>query len=206
MEIPTLLISAGKSLKRIIYILALIIATVGCKPKQQASEVVKNYHFRYVPDGTLKNSQGMRLYSIEGKSVNMTSQGGGLGAKSGLYAFEVPVYADPIEWDSDGKPIKAMSGSDGKTYPVYQVKDGYITIKDKQYPIKLADGLYIIRKLTVNECKRLQTVPEWYEFPVSDTQAYKMLGNGWTVEVIAHLINATQSAEQEETPKLLWRF
>ena len=150
------------------------------------------------PDGTLKNSQGMRLYSIEGKSVNMTSQGGGLGAKSGLYAFEVPVYADPIEWDSDGKPIKAMSGADGKTYPVYQVKDGYITIKDKQYPIKLADGFYIIRKLTVNECKRLQTVPEWYEFPVSDTQAYKMLGNGWTAEVIAHLINATQSAEQED--------
>lgn len=35
------------------------------------------------------------------------------------------------------------------------------------------------------------TVPEWYEFPVSDTQAYKMLGNGWTVDVIAHLIEAT---------------
>lgn len=34
----------------------------------------------------------------------------------------------------------------------------------------------------------LQTVPEWYEFPVSDTQAYKMLGNGWTVEVIKHLL------------------
>ena len=48
MEIPTLLISAGKSLKRIIYILALIIVAVGCKPKQQASEVVKSYHFRYV--------------------------------------------------------------------------------------------------------------------------------------------------------------
>jgi DNA (cytosine-5)-methyltransferase 3A len=44
----------------------------------------------------------------------------------------------------------------------------------------------------VSECKRLQTVPEWYEFPVSDTQAYKMLGNGWTVEVISHLIRATQ--------------
>ena len=66
-----------------------------------------------------------------------------------------------------------------------------ITIKGKQYPIKLIDGYYIIRKLTVSECKRLQTVPEWYEFPVSDTQAYKMLGNGWTVDVIAHLIEAT---------------
>ena len=67
-----------------------------------------------------------------------------------------------------------------------------ITIKDKRYPIKLVDGCYIIRKLTVTECMRLQTVPEWYEFPVSDSQAYKMLGNGWTVEVIVHLINATQ--------------
>lgn len=73
--------------------------------------------------------------------------------------------------------------------PVYQVKDGYITIKDKQYPIKLRDGCYIIRKLTVTECKRLQTVPDSYVFPVSDSQAYKMLGNGWTVEVIAHILS-----------------
>lgn len=83
-----------------------------------------------------------------------------------------------------------IEAADGKTYPVYEVKDGYITIKGKQYPIKLPDGLYIIRKLTVRECMQLQTVPEWYAFPVSDTQAYKMLGNGWTVEVIAHLLNA----------------
>ena len=73
--------------------------------------------------------------------------------------------------------------------PVYQVKDGFITIKDKQYPIKLRDGCYIISKLTVTECKRLQTVPDSYVFPVSDSQAYKMLGNGWTVEVIAHILS-----------------
>ena len=89
---------------------------------------------------------------------------------------------------------KATSGADGKTYPVYEVKDGKITIKGKQYPIKLADGYYIIRKLTVRECMRLQTVPEWYEFPVSDSQAYKMLGNGWTVEVIAHLLKGCMAA------------
>jgi DNA (cytosine-5)-methyltransferase 3A len=142
------------------------------------------------PDGTLKNSQGMRLYSINGKSVNLTAQGGGLGAKTGLYAFGVPVYAEPIEWDENGNPTKAISNADGKTYPVYEVKNGQITVKGKQYPIKLEDGFYIIRKLTVSECKRLQTVPEWFEFPVSDSQAYKMLGNGWTVSVIAHLIRA----------------
>lgn len=107
----------------------------------------------------------------------------------------IDCFAIPVEWEEDGKPTKAISGADGKTYAVYEVKDGQITIKGKQYPIKLADGFYIIRKLTVSECKRLQTVPEWYEFPVSDTQAYKMLGNGWTVEVIVHLIKATQEAE-----------
>lgn len=73
--------------------------------------------------------------------------------------------------------------------PIYRVEGGYITIKGKRYPIKLADGCYIIRKLTVRECMRLQTVPEWYKFPVSDTQAYKMLGNGWTVDVIAHILS-----------------
>ena len=52
------------------------------------------------------------------------------------------------------------------------------------------DGYYIIRKLTVGECMRLQTVPEWYDFSsVSDTQAYEMLGNGWCVEVIKHLLS-----------------
>lgn len=80
--------------------------------------------------------------------------------------------------------------ADGKKIPVYEVRGGQITIKGKQYPIKLADGFYIIRKLTVTECKRLQTVPDTYVFPVSDTQSYKMLGNGWTCEVIAHLIRS----------------
>ncbi len=82
-----------------------------------------------------------------------------------------------IEFDDDGKPIKAI-GKDGKEITIYEVRDGKITIKGKQYPIKLKDGYYIIRKLTVRECMRLQTVPEWYEFPVSNSQAYKMLGNG----------------------------
>ena len=101
----------------------------------------------------------------------------------------VPDYATPIEWDENGKPTKAISCVDGKTYTVYEVKDGQITIKDKQYPIKLPDGFYIIRKLTVRECARLQTMPDDYCKAVSDSQAYKALGNGWTAEVIIHLLN-----------------
>ena len=85
--------------------------------------------------------------------------------------------------------------------PIYEVKDGFITIKGKQYPIKLKDGYYIIRKLTVRECMRLQTVPEWYEFPVSNAQAYKMLGNGWTIEVIAHLIKSIMENGVVEEPR-----
>ena len=142
------------------------------------------------PDGTLKNSQGMRLYSIDGKSVNMTAQGGGLGAKSGLYTVPVKYpYATPTEWDENGRPTKAISGADGKTYTVYEVRNGIITIKEKQYPIKLADGFYIIRKLTPVECERLQTLPDGYTRAVSDAQRYKGLGNGWTAEVIIHILN-----------------
>lgn len=98
-------------------------------------------------------------------------------------------YATPIEWDDNGVPIKAVSCADGKTYTVYEVNDGQITIKGKQYPIKLVDGYYIIRKLTVKECARLQTMPDDYCKAVSDSQAYKALGNGWTAEVIIHLLN-----------------
>ena len=101
-----------------------------------------------------------------------------------------------IEFDDDGKPIKAI-GKDGKEITIYEVRDGKITIKGKQYPIKLKDGYYIIRKLTVRECMRLQTVPEWYEFPVSDSQAYKMLGNGWTCEVIAHILKSLMDGGED---------
>ena len=98
-----------------------------------------------------------------------------------------PICEPVIEMDESGH--YAISAADGKKYPVYEVRNGHITITDKQYPIKLADGFYIIRKLTVCECMRLQTVPDTYAFPVSDTQAYKMLGNGWTVDVIVHIMS-----------------
>ena len=47
----------------------------------------------------------------------------------------------------------------------------------------------VLRRLTPTECARLQTIPEWYRWKCSDTQAYKMLGNGWTVEVIKHILS-----------------
>lgn len=46
-----------------------------------------------------------------------------------------------------------------------------------------------IRKLTPLECERLQTVPENYTNHVSNSQRYKMLGNGWTIDVVAHIFS-----------------
>lgn len=123
------------------------------------------------------NSKQYRVYSPEGKSTTLCGQGGGVGAKTGLYAC-------PINMNN--------KHNDDMVFPIYKVENGMIGVNDSLYPIKLQDGYYIIRKLTVNECKRLQTVPDWYDMTcLSDTQAYKCLGNGWTIDVISHLIKAT---------------
>ena len=120
------------------------------------------------PNGELSTSQAKRIYSIDGKSVNLVANGGGEGAKTGLYA---------------------VPASNKEQMPIYEVKDGFITIKDKKYPINLPDGFYIIRKLSPIECERLQTPPDNYTASVSNTQRYKGLGNGWTAEVIIHILN-----------------
>ena len=52
------------------------------------------------------------------------------------------------------------------------------------------------RKLTPIECERLQTVPDNYTASVSNTQRYKMLGNGWTIEVIAHVLQNMKTLEE----------
>jgi len=48
------------------------------------------------------------------------------------------------------------------------------------------------RVLTPLECERLQTVPDNYPEGVSNTQRYKMLGNGWTVDVICHILKGIE--------------
>lgn len=96
------------------------------------------------------------------------------------------------------KDNMVIEGWNGKSCPFYAVRNGFIFIKDKQYPIKLPDGYYVIRKLTVEECMRLQTVPDTYFFPVSNSQAYKMLGNGWTVEVISHILSFIPKISTED--------
>ena len=55
-------------------------------------------------------------------------------------------------------------------------------------PKVLNEDLTMFRKLTPLECERLQTVPDNYTEGVSNSQRYKMLGNGWTVDVISHIL------------------
>lgn len=87
-----------------------------------------------------KGGLGERIYSVYGKSVSMKANGGGGGAKTGLYKIDLP------------------------------------------------DGDYIIRKLYPIEAERLQTLPDNYTEGISNTQRYKCIGNGWTVDVIAHIL------------------
>lgn len=134
--------------------------------------------------------QGNRIYSVYGKAVAQTANGGGIGSNTGLYACPVCKYVNTCEFANTCVSLL----NNCKDQIIYLVKDGFVEINNTKYPIKLSDGYYIIRKLSVSECKRLQTVPEWYDFScVSNTQAYKMLGNGWTCDVITHLIKATMS-------------
>lgn len=148
-------------------------------------------------NGTVSESKQWRIYDINGKSTALCANGGGGGAKTGLYAVPLKRYNYATEFDSDGKPIKAYCYADGKIHTVYEVKDGKITIKGKEYPIKLPDGFYIIRKLTVAECRRLQTIPDWYKMPCSDTRNYQMLGNGWTIKVIKHILSHIPNITKE---------
>lgn len=176
-----------------------------------------------IESGTGSEGQGHRVYSADGKSKTLCGNGGGAGAKTGLYTVptDCPAlrvaeatakgYTDILPGECVDLTMPNSKTRRGRAMrekanclttscqyyqycgtldrPIYEVRNGQITIKGQQYPIKLMDGYYIIRKLTVRECMRLQTVPEDYVFPVSDTQAYKMLGNGWTVDVIAHILS-----------------
>ena len=90
--------------------------------------------------------QEQRIYSVRGKSVTLSANGGGQGAKTGLFKID------------------------------------------------LSDGDYIIRKLTPVEAERLQTLPDNYTEGISKTQRYKCIGNGWTVDVIAHIFKGLKEA------------
>lgn len=70
-------------------------------------------------------------------------------------------------------------------------QNGYIPskmTKETANKIMHKEGMKF-RILTPTECARLQTIPDWYKWACSDTQIYRMCGNGWTVEVIKHILS-----------------
>ena len=126
------------------------------------------------------NSQGNRIYNIHGKSVCLCGEGGGLGANTGLYAL--PCLT----------PDRSEKGQNGRRFKPPHSKFYTLTAMDRHGI--LTDNF--IRKLTPIECERLQTVPDNYTSCVSDSQRYKMLGNGWTVDVVAHIFSGLPVADQ----------
>jgi site-specific DNA-cytosine methylase len=76
--------------------------------------------------------------------------------------------------------------------------DGKMNCLTATYSLKehtVLDNQTVYRKLTPIECERLQTLPDDYTLGVSNSQRYKMLGNGWTVDVIAHIFRHMEMEE-----------
>lgn len=128
-----------------------------------------------------KGSQGDRIYSTEGKSVFLNALGGGGGAKTGLYAIAQRGRNIVDGKRKDKKGVKTKQRFETS----YSEKSNTLTSVQKD---SLLLDNYQIRKLTVTECCRLQTLPDNYCSMVSNSQAYKCLGNGWNVDIIVHIL------------------
>jgi DNA-cytosine methyltransferase len=127
-----------------------------------------------------------RVYSPEGKAPTLTTMQGG--HREPKVATNNPnggvlIYQQPRGWNKGG-----LRAKDGKTPS--------LTTSSWEHNNHLTDGLRW-RKLTPKECARLQTVPDDHcsmgSFdgivkPISKSQQYKMLGNGWTIDVITHIL------------------
>ena len=107
------------------------------------------------------SGQNWNVYSSEGKSPTLTTNKG--------------------EWP---KILQLPRGANKGG--IFEKKTPTLSSNSRSYNNLLHDG-YCLRRLTPIECERLQTLPDNYTEWVSNSQRYKMLGNGWTVDVIAHI-------------------
>lgn len=90
-----------------------------------------------------------------------------------------------------GGAFRGRYNADGSTAQQLEIREdaktnSLTTVQKDNVAVDVADLKW--RKLTPIECERLQTVPDGYTAGVSNTQRYRMLGNGWTIDVIAHLL------------------
>lgn len=119
-----------------------------------------------------KDSQANRVYYIHDKAVTLCGESGGGAAKMGQYLFGCIT------------PERVNKRQNGQRFNKGQ-KFYTLTAQDRHGV--LIEGY--IRKLTPIECERLQTLPDNYTEGISKTQRYKCLGNGWTVDVITHILS-----------------
>lgn len=154
-------------------------------PKQIATAIDVNGH------DILK-----RVYSEDGKSPVVTTCGGGNTEPKVVVQSYREVRTEEAKrlrreskkkTGKDHTPFRAK-----KIVPREDGKVGTVTPGlNNDHMISLTrdkDQDVYWRKLTPLECERLQTVPDNYTNSVSNTQRYKMLGNGWTIEVITHIL------------------
>ena len=127
-----------------------------------------------------------RVYSEDGKSPTLNACTGGNREPKVMVDKRKPNQINPSKKASGKQPYMQdrVFHVDGKSHALTREFASRTNVGDEQ-------EVYW-RKLTPIECERLQTVPDNYTNHVSNTQRYKMLGNGWTIEVICHILNNMQ--------------
>lgn len=146
-----------------------------------------------------------RVYSIEGKSPTLnTCSGGNREPKI------IDVNATREVRTEEGKRIRRENKKLGRDYNPFRAKKTVIKDDGKSNAlipssiystnkIRIQDEeKFVWRKLSATECEALQTVPRNYTQSVSNTQRLKMLGNGWTVDVICHILKNINQNQKEE--------
>lgn len=94
-------------------------------------------------------------------------------------------YGKQIRKQYEAGELSATRKEVSQLEPREDVKTNTITTVQKDNLIQTSR----IRRLTPTEVARLQTVPDWYIWACSDTQIYRMCGNGWTIKVIMHILS-----------------
>jgi DNA (cytosine-5)-methyltransferase 3A len=127
--------------------------------------------------------QADRVYSPKGKSVTLSANGGGTGAKTGLYC--VGIIPESVKSKGNYLPRERVFGDVGKFRAVSTVSSQQPWVESNS----------IIRKLTPIECLRLQSMPDDYfdkaiykRKPISNSQRYKMAGNAFNCKVVEHIL------------------
>jgi site-specific DNA-cytosine methylase len=124
-----------------------------------------------------------RIYDINGISPALNTDGRDHAIEIVLTSKDKRLKQTIDENNLTEGKIKALD-----TYN-QSIHDRYPTLKDPKHNDRaLFDGSRI-RRLTPIECERLQTVADNYTAHVSDSQRYRMLGNGWTIDVICHILS-----------------